>query len=131
MKAPKDPKIRLTRAASNEIPMFVSPGYIDTFVDLLHKNGMRREALKRLPSAYLEVLYISHPDSMCFKDGLRSNFSDIEDSFQYFSALSSGCDFLLNTNLTDYRCGYNSNITVTSPLDFLTTVLKKQKGIDF
>ncbi|MHA4740092.1 PIN domain-containing protein [Dyadobacter sp. MSC1_007] len=118
-------------AAINEIPMFVSAGCIYTFVYLLHKNGIRKEALKKQLSSYLEVLNISHLDSQCFTDGLQSNFADIEDSFQYFSALKSNCNFLLTTNLTDYRCVDNRNITITSPHNFLTTVLQKQKGVDF
>jgi predicted nucleic acid-binding protein len=128
---PYEAEYILVWAAINEIPMFVSPGCIYTFVYLLHKNGIRKEALKQQLSSYLEVLNISHLDGQCFIDGLRSNFTDIEDSFQYFSALRSNCDFLLTTNITDFRCADNRNITVTSPHNFLTTVLKKQKGIDF
>lgn len=128
---PYEAEFILDWAAKNEIPMFVSAGCIYTFVYLLHKHGIRRDALKEQLSYYLEVLNISHLDGQCFTDGLRSNFMDIEDSFQYFSALRSSCDFLLTTNLTDYRCADNANITVTSPHIFLTTVLKKQKGIDF
>jgi len=128
---PFEAEIILEWAAYNEIPMFVSPGCIYTFVYLLQKNGIRKEVLKQQLCSYLEVLNISPIDTQCFTNGLQSDFTDIEDSFQYFSALKSNCDFLLTTNLTDYRCVDNGNITVTSPLNFLITVLKKQKGIDF
>lgn len=128
---PYEAEYILDWAALNEIPMFVSPGCIYTFVYLLHRHGIRKEALKQQLFSYLEVLNISQLDGQCFTDGLRSNFTDIEDSFQYFSALKSNCDFLLTTNITDFRCVDNTNITVTSPHNFLTTVLKKQKGIDF
>ncbi|MBO9612797.1 MAG: PIN domain-containing protein [Dyadobacter sp.] len=128
---PYEAEFILDWAAYHEIPMFVSPGCIYTFVYLLQKHGIKEEALKQQLSFYLEVLNISHVDSQCFADGLQSDFTDVEDSFQYFSALRSNCDFLLTTNLTDFRCADNANITVTSPLNFLITVLKKQKGIDF
>ncbi len=128
---PYEAEYILDWAALNEIPMFVSPGCIYTFVYLLHRHGVRKDELKQQLFSYLEVLNISQLDGQCVTDRLRSSFKDIEDSFQYFSALKSNCDFLLTTNITDFRCADNRNITVTSPHNFLTTVLQKQKGIDF
>lgn len=128
---PYEAEFILDWAAYNEIPMFVSPGCIYIFAYLLHRHGIRKDALRQKLLTYLEVLNISSIDNHCFVDGLQSDFRDIEDAFQYFSALRSSCDFFLTTNLADYRCANNKNITVTSPQNFLATILKKQKGVDF
>jgi len=42
-------------------------------------------------------------DELIIEKGLNSNFSDFEDSLQYFSALTSECDILITRNGKDFK----------------------------
>ncbi|MDR0865615.1 MAG: hypothetical protein LBO74_11885 [Candidatus Symbiothrix sp.] len=42
-------------------------------------------------------------DETIIEKGLNSNFSDFEDSLQYFSALKSNCTILLTRNGKDFK----------------------------
>jgi len=52
-----------------------------------------------------------------------ANFDDIEDSFQYQSALQSKCDALVNINLRDFENVDASKIEIMSPTEFVNKYL--------
>ena len=54
--------------------------------------------------------------------GLNSNFSDFEDSLQYFCALRSNCHILITRNVKDFK---ESLIPVMTPDEFLASIKKK------
>ena len=47
------------------------------------------------------------------------SFDDVEDSFQYQSALQAKCDALVTINLRDYSGADASRIEVLSPAEFV------------
>ena len=51
------------------------------------------------------------------------NFDDIEDSFQYQSALQSKCDALITINLRDFENVDASKIEIMSPTEFVNKYL--------
>lgn len=52
-----------------------------------------------------------------------ANFDDIEDSFQYQSALQSKCDALVTINLRDFENVDVSKIEIMSPTEFVNKYL--------
>ena len=50
-------------------------------------------------------------------------FDDVEDSFQYQSALQAKCDSLVTINLRDYRGADTSKIEILSPTEFVDKYL--------
>ena len=52
-----------------------------------------------------------------------ANFDDIEDSFQYQSALQSKCDALITINLRDFENVDASKIEIMSPTEFVNKYL--------
>jgi len=52
-----------------------------------------------------------------------ANFDDIEDSFQYQSALQSKCDALVTINLRDFENVDASKIEIMSPTEFVNKYL--------
>ena len=48
-----------------------------------------------------------------------SSFDDVEDSFQYQSALQAKCDALVTINLRDYSGADTSKIEILSPAEFV------------
>jgi predicted nucleic acid-binding protein len=124
-------KFLLSWALENEIPMYISVGSFYTFTYVLQKNGIRNEQLRNTLINYLSFLRVCQTTRACFIDGLESGFKDIEDSFQHYTALTEGCDFLLTTNIKDFESSKGKEIQVMPPSKFLTKILKKKSGIDF
>jgi predicted nucleic acid-binding protein len=55
-------------------------------------------------------------DELIIEKGLNSNFSDFEDSLQYYSALRAECDIIITRNGKDFK---KSQIPVMTPDEFL------------
>ena len=58
-------------------------------------------------------------DELIIEKGLNSNFSDFEDSLQYFSALRTECDIIITRNGKDFK---KSQIPVMTPNEFLNSI---------
>jgi len=60
-------------------------------------------------------------DEVIIEKGLNSEFSDFEDSLEYFSALRAECDIIITRNGKDFK---KSEIPVMSPDEFLNSIKK-------
>jgi len=60
-------------------------------------------------------------DEKIIEKGLNSDFSDYEDSLQYFSALRQDCDILITRNVKDFK---RAQIPVMTPDEFLNSLRK-------
>jgi predicted nucleic acid-binding protein len=60
-------------------------------------------------------------DEIIIEKGLNSDFSDYEDSLQYFSALRTDCDLIITRNVKDFS---ESDIPVLTPDEFLNSLRK-------
>jgi predicted nucleic acid-binding protein len=60
-------------------------------------------------------------DEKIIEKGLNSEFSDYEDSLQYFSVLRQDCDILITRNAKDYK---GVQIPVMTPDEFLNSMKK-------
>ena len=58
-------------------------------------------------------------DELIIEKGLNSDFSDFEDSLQYFSALRTDCDIIITRNGKDFK---KSQIPVMTPDEFLNSI---------
>ena len=58
-------------------------------------------------------------DELIIEKGLNSDFSDFEDSLQYFSALRTECDIIITRNGKDFK---KSQIPVMTPDEFLHSI---------
>lgn len=58
-------------------------------------------------------------DELIIEKGLNSNFSDFEDSLQYFSALTSECDILITRNGKDFK---DSQIPVMDAAEYFKSL---------
>jgi predicted nucleic acid-binding protein len=65
---------------------------------------------------------ISDLNDLVVEKGLNSNFSDFEDSLQYFSALQSNCSILITRNAKDFK---ESEIPVMTADEYLASIKKK------
>jgi predicted nucleic acid-binding protein len=58
-------------------------------------------------------------DEIIIEKGLNSDFSDYEDSLQYFSSLRQDCAILITRNVKDFK---GTQIPVMTPDEFLITI---------
>ena len=58
-------------------------------------------------------------DELIIDKGLNSDFTDLEDSLQYFSALRTECDIIITRNAKDFK---KSQIPVMTPDEFLNSI---------
>lgn len=75
-----------------------------------------REILEKI----LQTFQIASTSKAEFTKGVQNtSFKDLEDSYQYETALSADCKILLTINVKDFRMADQSNIQILSPEDFI------------
>lgn len=67
------------------------------------------------------ITEICELDALIIEKGLNSDFSDFEDSLQYYSALRTECDIIITRNGKDFK---KSQIAVMTPDEFLNSIKK-------
>lgn len=60
-------------------------------------------------------------NELIIEKGLNSNFTDFEDSLQYFSALNSNCSILITRNGKDFK---ESQIPIMTADEYLMSIMK-------
>ena len=82
----------------------------------------KKEVAKEKLRKFKIISEISDLNEQIIEKGLNSNFSDFEDSLQYFSAISSDCSILITRNGKDFK---NSSIPVMTAEEYLKSINKK------
>ncbi|MCF0041091.1 PIN domain-containing protein [Dyadobacter fanqingshengii] len=118
-------------ALKNDVSIVISAGSIYTFTYVLHKQGVRGERLKLQIEQYLTMFHICKTDKKVFTDGLDSTFKDLEDSYQYMNAIKDECNYLITSNISDFKPFAKDAIQIFSPRNFVTNVTGAKEGIDF
>lgn len=84
----------------------------DYFLSKLTSPSKSLESLRKFKTLS-EIIAL---DEAIIEKSLNSGFADFEDSLQYFSALKSGCGYIITRNVKDFK---NSAIPVITPDEFL------------
>lgn len=110
-----------TLADRGEVSIIVSALSYSTVSYLLSKYESSEKVKDKLRKFKI-ISEISDLDEKTIEKGLNSNFSDFEDSLQYFCALKSDCNLLLTRNQNDFK---TSNIPVMSADEYLKSIRSK------
>jgi len=114
--------IIFSQSEDNQIKAYISPLTFSNCYYILRKLASHNKVIKNLQ----KLLLITNITSISKQDvvlALNSNFTDLEDALQHFSAIShSKIDVILTRNLRDYK---NSEVPVMTPETYL-----KAKFID-
>ena len=91
---------------------------------ILHRKGINKPELTKeqrmIYNSLLESFEIVSLAPSGVAEGANDpSFSDLEDSFQYQSALQAHCDILLTLNIKDFKDADQSDIKITAPPSFL------------
>ena len=110
-----------TLADQGEIILVASALSYSTVFYLLSKcDGI--EQLKTKLRNFRILSEVADVGSDVIEKGLNADFSDFEDSLQYFCATSAACDILVTRNQKDFK---NSAIPVMSAEEYLASIGKK------
>ncbi|MFM7194453.1 MAG: type II toxin-antitoxin system VapC family toxin [Bacteroidota bacterium] len=99
-------------------------GHLDIFVSVLTFSNVNYilsrqfSALqaRRILFKFKALVGVLPVTDKTIQSALASDFSDVEDAIQYFSAVENGLDILLTRNLKDYR---KAEITILTAQEFL------------
>jgi len=107
-----------TLADKRKIEIVVSAlSYVTVSYFLTKYEGI--EKTKDKLRKFKVISKICELDEKIIEKGLNSNFSDYEDSLQYFSALRMECDILITRNGKDFK---GVRIPVMTPDEFLNSL---------
>lgn len=95
----------LSLADKNRYQLFTSPLCLAIGFYFASKKCGQQEA-KRKINILSNHLLIAHIDQVAVDSALRNpKVNDLEDGFQYYAAVESGCDCIITENQSDYYFG--------------------------
>ena len=107
-----------TLADKREVTVIASAlSYATTSYFLTKYEGL--EKTKDKLRKFKVISEICELDELIIEKGLNSDFSDFEDSLQYFSALRTECDIIITRNAKDFK---KSQIPVMTPDEYLNSI---------
>ncbi|ODS86094.1 MAG: hypothetical protein ABS46_01425 [Cytophagaceae bacterium SCN 52-12] len=99
---------------------FISSASVYTLTYVLERGGYQNDALRQKLETYLSWVTPLPTDALVFKSAFDSNFRDLEDAYQYHTALHTKMNYFVTGNLKDFDSGDAiSLLTVLSPADFV------------
>ncbi len=109
----------------NKIKAYTSPVIFANIHYILPKQLSKQIALQNLIKLRKFVNVVPITEEI-IDLSLKSNFTDYEDSIQYYAALLSDISILLTRNLKDYK---NAKIAVSTPEEYIKMRLAQGKGV--
>ena len=103
-----------------KIYCYISTGSLYTLAYVLEKAIKDVNIVRNKLLQYLTFLTPVSNLPCNFEQALYDKaFNDIEDAFQYYTALQAGCNFFVTVNLKDFQRGEIGKLPVLKPDDFL------------
>ena len=109
----------------NKIKAFTSPVIFANIHYVLSKQLSKQIALQNLTKLRKFVNIVPINEEI-IDLSLKSNFTDYEDSIQYYAALLSEISILITRNIKDYK---NAKIAVFTPEEYLRMRLAQGKSV--
>ncbi len=97
------------------IMAYTSPVAIANIFYILNKHFDRKKAMQSLVKLK-SLVKVLNCDDRVIELALSSDFTDFEDSIQYYTALENGIDILITRNIKDYK---SANINVSTPIEYI------------
>lgn len=108
-----------------EINCYISSGALYTLAYVLEKAIRNVETVREKLLLYLTLVIPVSNFPNNFEQALCDKlFDDIEDAFQYYTALQAGCDFFVTANIKDFKKGEMKKLPVIKPDDYLVRCSK-------
>ena len=116
----------LYMAEHSEIDCFISSGALYTLAYVLEKAIRDISVVREKLLLYLSLATPVSNLPFNFEQALTDEaFDDIEDAFQYYTALQAGCSFFITANIKDFKKGEITKLLVLKPDDYVLLYGKK------
>ena len=112
----KDAAVLFSMADRNEVEMLCCSLSFSTAVYLMQRFKYTRGEIVAKLSVVKSLCTITTVNEVVLDRMLQSEFGDLEDAMQYYSALSFGAEAIITRNVSDYS---TSRIPVLTPQDFV------------
>jgi len=100
---------------NKSIEAYTSPVVIANLFYILRRHFDKNKAIQSLKKLKSLVKILNCGDHV-IELALSSDFTDFEDSIQYYTALESNIDVLITRNIKDYK---TANINISTPLEYI------------
>ena len=108
-----------TLADQKKLILVASPLSFTTVDYVLSKYESSESVLSKLRKFKI-ICEVCEMNEETVEKGLNSNFKDLEDSIQYYSALQSNCAIIITRNGKDFK---NSTIPIMTAAEYLSSVV--------
>ena len=109
----------------NKLICYVSAGSIYTLAYVLEKALKDVNLVREKLLLYLTLITPISNLPYYFEQAIHDKaFDDIEDAFQYYTALQVNCDFFVTANIKDFKKGEITKLPVLKPDDYLLRLSK-------
>jgi predicted nucleic acid-binding protein len=108
--------VLFSMADRKELDLLCCSLSFSTAVYLMHRLKYSRKEIITKLTIVKSLCTVTTVDSSVIDRVLQSDFSDLEDGMQYYSALAANAEAIVTRNEKDYAL---SNIPVLSPTEFL------------
>ena len=107
-----------------ELEIATTPACLLNVIYFIQKAGVPHNAVIQIMAELLETVFLVPTNKDIFLKAIHSEFTDIEDSVQYYSALSAtNMDYFITSNIKDFKKA-SSQLPVVSPKQFMKLYLK-------
>jgi predicted nucleic acid-binding protein len=106
-------------AENKNIQTFSSASSLLNLIYIMGTYKISKKEIKNFGTAILRYTTLINPDNNIFIKALSSDFDDIEDAVQYFTALQKDdIDYFITSNIKDYKKA-SSSLPVVTPKWFM------------
>jgi len=110
----------LSMSEKGVINCYISTGAVYTLAYVLEKAIRNTELVREKMLQYLTLVTPVSNVPYNFEQALcDKSFDDIEDAFQYYTAIHAGCDFFVTINIKDFKKGEMKKLPVLKPDEYL------------
>jgi hypothetical protein len=103
-----------------EVNRYISAGALYTLAYILEKAIRGIDIVRDKLLLYLTLVTPVSNLPCNFEQAISDKaFGDIEDTFQYYTALQAGCNFFVTANIKDFKRGETIKLPVLKPDDYL------------
>jgi len=103
-----------------KIICYISAGSVYTLTYILEKALKNIDLVREKLLLYFTLITPVSSLPYYFEQAVNDKaFDDIEDAFQYYTALQVNCDFFITANIKDFKKGEISKLPVLKPDDYL------------
>ena len=98
-------------------PIFISPTTFAIAYYIFSKRNKGKANVRIILLSFFKFFTFTSENAAVMKNVLSSNFIDLEDALQYYSALDSGVQLIITKNKKDFI--QSKNIKVLHPSEFI------------